>query len=78
MTPSGQAGNYPVLVVDGVVAGVWHSRRASSTVHVTVEALRDLSKGELDAVEERVLRLGQVLQARPTLTLGPVTVGGHA
>jgi len=22
--PSGQAGNYPVLIIDGVVAGVWH------------------------------------------------------
>ncbi len=23
-TPSGQAGNYPVLLVDGVAGGVWH------------------------------------------------------
>ena len=65
-------------LVDGVVAGVWHSRRVGSTVHVTVETLRDLTAGELDAVEQRVLRLGQVLEARPTLTFGPVTVGGHA
>ena len=78
LTPSGQAGNYPVLLVDGVVAGVWHSRRVGSTVHVTVETLRDLTADELDAVEQRVLRLGQVLEARPTLTFGPVTVGGHA
>ena len=25
LTPSGQAGNYPVLLVDGVVGGVWHT-----------------------------------------------------
>jgi hypothetical protein len=78
LTPSGQAGNYPVLLVDGVVAGVWHSRRVGSMVHVTVETLRDLTADELDAVEQLVLRLGQVLEARPTLTFGPVTVGGHA
>ena len=30
LTPSGQAGNYPVLLVDGVVGGVWHQRRYRS------------------------------------------------
>jgi hypothetical protein len=78
LTPSGQAGNYPVLLVDGVVAGVWHSRRAGSTVHVTVEALRRLSARETAAVEERVLRLGAVLEARPSLTFGSVASGAHA
>src|SRR5215510_6713535 len=28
LTPAGQAGNYPVLLVDGVVGGVWHQRRS--------------------------------------------------
>jgi hypothetical protein len=27
-TPAGQAGNYPVLLVDGMVGGVWHQRRS--------------------------------------------------
>ena len=78
LTPSGQAGNYPVLLVDGVVEGVWHSRHVSSRVHVTVETLRDLTAGETKAVEQRVRRLGEVLEARPSLTLGPVTTGAHA
>ena len=28
LTPGGQAGNYPVLLVNGVVGGVWHQRRS--------------------------------------------------
>ena len=30
LTPSGQAGNYPVLLVDGVVGGLWHQRRSAA------------------------------------------------
>lgn len=78
LTPSGQAGNYPVLLVDGVVEGVWHSRRVGSKLHVTVETLRDLTAGETTAVEEQVRRLGDVLEARPSLTFGPVATGAHA
>ncbi|NEE50665.1 winged helix DNA-binding domain-containing protein, partial [Streptomyces sp. SID8455] len=28
----GQAGNYPVLLVDGTVAGVWHQRRSGRRI----------------------------------------------
>ena len=43
LMPSGQAGNYPVLLVDGVVAGVWHQRRSGRRVAITVEPLHRLS-----------------------------------
>jgi len=33
----GQAGNYPVLLIDGTVAGVWHQRRSGRKIAVTVE-----------------------------------------
>jgi hypothetical protein len=33
----GQAGTFPVLLVDGEVAGVWHQRRSGRRLHVTVE-----------------------------------------
>ncbi|MFM9465362.1 winged helix DNA-binding domain-containing protein [Streptomyces scabiei] len=74
----GQAGNHPLLLVDGVVAGVWHQRRQGRRTTVTVEPL-----GRLDAEQERELgewveRVGEVLQARPELAIGKVTVGPHA
>ncbi len=39
LTPAGQAGNYPVLLVDGVVGGVWHQRRSGRKLAITVEPL---------------------------------------
>ncbi|TYB60307.1 winged helix DNA-binding domain-containing protein [Nonomuraea sp. PA05] len=74
----GQAGNYPVLLVDGEVAGVWHQRRSGSRIDVTVEPLCDLTTARLDELQQQVRRVGEVLEGRPSLTIGPVTVGPHA
>jgi hypothetical protein len=78
LTPSGQAGNYPVLLADGVVAGMWHQRRAGRTLEVTVEPFDRLTAARRRALDEQVARVGEILQATPRLTIGPVTVGGHA
>lgn len=78
LSPAGQAGNYPVLLVDGVVGGVWHQRRSGRRLAITVEPLRPLTarqRRELDAEAELV---GAVMEATPTLTVGTVTVGPHA
>jgi len=74
----GQAGNYPVLLVDGEVAGVWHQRRSGTRIDVTVEPLRALDRARLDELDEQVTRIGQILEGRPRLTIGTVTVGAHA
>jgi hypothetical protein len=74
----GQAGNYPVLLVDGVVAGVWHQRRAGKAIEVTVEPFGRLSAAHGRALDEQVQRLGQLLEGAPRLTVGPVTAGAHA
>ncbi len=78
LTPSGQAGNYPVLLVDGVVGGVWHQRRSGSKLAITVEPLRRLTAAQRRELDDEVDLLGAVMQAKPTLTLGAVTVGPHA
>jgi hypothetical protein len=74
----GQAGNVPALLVDGVVAGVWHQRRAGSTAAVTVEPLADLSARQHDGIAEQVVRIGQILESAAVLTIGTVTAGAHA
>jgi hypothetical protein len=74
----GQAGNYPVVLVDGVVGGVWHQRRTGNRLAVTVELLCDLTPSRRRALEDQVELVGAIMQARPTLALGPVTVGPHA
>jgi hypothetical protein len=78
LAPSGQAGNYPVLVVDGVVAGVWHQKLAGRRVTVTVEPLGTLTRAQHRQIEACVERLGQVHGARAELVVGEVKVGPHA
>ncbi|MYR95315.1 MULTISPECIES: winged helix DNA-binding domain-containing protein [unclassified Streptomyces] len=74
----GQAGNYPVLLVDGTVAGVWHQRRSGKRIAVTVEPLEPLPARRLRALEDEVERVGAVMEGRAELTVGVVSVGAHA
>ena len=66
----GQAGNFPVLLVDGTVAGVWHHRRAGRKVAVTVEPLGRLTAGRRRELEQQVARVGEILEATAELTVG--------
>ncbi|MEV4822278.1 winged helix DNA-binding domain-containing protein [Micromonospora sp. NPDC049274] len=74
----GQAGNYPVLLVDGTVAGVWHQRRSGRRINVTVEPLRSLDAGRRRQLAEEVERVGHILEGDAALTVGTVRVGPHA
>jgi hypothetical protein len=74
----GQAGNFPVLLVDGTVAGIWHQRRSGRNLDVTVEPLEPLSASRRQQLDDQVRRLGEFLDRRPRLTIGAVTTGGHA
>ncbi|MFF1420095.1 winged helix DNA-binding domain-containing protein [Streptomyces sp. NPDC058280] len=74
----GQAGNFPVLLVDGAVAGVWHQRRSGRRIEVTVEPLRTLTAGQRRELETQVERTGEILEGKPELTVGKVMVGPHA
>jgi hypothetical protein len=73
-----QAGNYPVLLVDGVVGGVWHQRRAGRTVEITVEPIGRLTAKQRRELDDEAELVGRVMEATPRLTIGPVTVGPHA
>jgi hypothetical protein len=74
----GQAGNVPVVLIDGTVAGVWHQRRSGRKIAVTVEPFGRLSAARRRALEEQVERVGEILEAEPAMSIGPVTVGPHA
>ncbi|MFE2992285.1 winged helix DNA-binding domain-containing protein [Streptomyces sp. NPDC059262] len=74
----GQAGNYPLLLVDGTVAGVWHQRRSGKRIAVTVEPLERLTAGQLKELEPQTARIGDVAEGVVELTVGKVTVGPHA
>jgi hypothetical protein len=78
LTPAGQAGNYPVLLVGGVVGGVWHQRRSGRALAITVEPLGELTATQRRQLQDEVDLVGAVMEAKATLTVGAVTVGPHA
>jgi hypothetical protein len=78
LTPTGQAGNYPVLLVDGVVGGVWHLKGSGRKLTVTVEPLRELTATHRRQLDDEVELVGAVMEAEATVTVGTVTVGPHA
>jgi hypothetical protein len=77
LTPAGQAGNYPVLLVEGVVGGVWHQRRPGRKLAITVEPLRELTTPQRRQLDDETALVGAVMEATATLTVGTVTAGTH-
>jgi hypothetical protein len=78
LTPSGQAGNYPVLLIDGTVAGVWHQRRSGRRLEITVEPFEQLTVEERRDLDGQVERMGAFFNAQPRLMIGTVSAGAHA
>jgi hypothetical protein len=74
---NGQAGTVPVLLVDGVVAGVWNQKRAGRKLAITVEPFRRLDTPQRRELDDQVTRIGEIVGATPDLTLGAVTAGAH-
>ena len=73
----GQAGNRPVVLVDGVVGGIWHARTTRRTTHVTVELWERPTAAGRRALDEQVGRLGEVTGTTATLVLAKVSAGPH-
>lgn len=78
LSPSGQAGNFPVLLIDGTVAGVWHQRRSGRWIDITVEPFSQLTATQRSDLDDQVERIGAFFEGTPRLTIGTVTAGGHA
>lgn len=74
----GQAGNFPVLLVDGVVAGVWHMQRSGRKLNMTVEPFGQLTLAQRCELDDQVEYIANFLDAKPQLTIGTVTAGAHA
>jgi hypothetical protein len=75
---AGQAGPFPVLLIQGTVAGVWHQRRSGRKLDITVEPFTDLTAAQRRELGDQVERIGVILEGKPRLTIGPVTAGAHA
>jgi len=74
----GQAGPVPVLLVDGVVAGIWHQRKSGRRIHIQVELLgKRLTVRQGRQLDAQVARVGEILGGTPTLEFGEVTARSH-
>jgi hypothetical protein len=74
----GQSGNFPLLLIDGLAAGVWHQKRSGKKIDITVEPLKKLTAAQRRELDEQVERIGVFMGGTPRLTIGTVTVGAHA
>ncbi|RII11825.1 hypothetical protein DSC45_28335 [Streptomyces sp. YIM 130001] len=74
---TGQAGTTQVVTVGGEVAGIWHQKRSGRKVALTVELFGRSTKKRRAEAEAQAERIGQILEAVPTLTFGPVDSGKH-
>lgn len=70
-------GPLPVLLVDGVVNGVWTLRRERSVEQVRVEVFGRVTGGLRKRLDEEVARLAEVLGRDLALSIGPAAIAAH-
>ncbi len=70
------AGPLPVLLVDGVVVGIWE-RRVGRRFDLRVEPFVWLSAGQRAAVKAQAARVGEILEAPAQLSFGAVDRRPH-
>jgi winged helix DNA-binding protein len=73
----GQAGTKPVLLVDGVVAGLWHQRKSARSIAITVEPFGELTAGQHRELADEARRLGEFYGSAAVLTLARVAARSH-
>ncbi|MDQ6693457.1 MAG: winged helix DNA-binding domain-containing protein, partial [Chloroflexota bacterium] len=67
----------PTLLVDGKVAGIWQRQAKGGQVEVRVEPFLALDARQQRELEEEAARIGSILGAEASLTVGPVMVRPH-
>jgi hypothetical protein len=73
----GGIGNLPVVVVDGVVAGLWQQRRSGRRVEIVVEAFQPLSGDQHQQLEAAARRIGEIVETESVFSLGTVDARPH-
>jgi hypothetical protein len=74
----GSIGNLPLVVLDGVVAGLWQQRQQGRRLEVRVEPFQSFSAGQQRELQAAIERLGKIVEAEQvSLTLGAVEARPH-
>lgn len=60
----------PVLLIDGIVAGMWERRKRGSGVELRVESFGQLTDQQYGQIEEEAARIGAFLGVEVELSVG--------
>jgi DNA glycosylase AlkZ-like len=74
---AGGTGNVPVLLVDGVVGGIWKRQERRGRLEITVEPFVTLAAEHLEQLEAAVARIGAFDELPCDFALGTVDVRPH-
>jgi hypothetical protein len=74
---AGGTGRFPVLLIDGQVAGVWERRRRGRRLEVRVDVFGRLGRQLSRQLELEAARIGAFDEMEAELTTGPVEVRAH-
>jgi hypothetical protein len=62
----------PVLLVDGVVAGMWERHTRGKRTELKVESFVQLTPSQREQLDAEAARVGRFFGAEVSLTLGPL------
>jgi hypothetical protein len=74
---AGGTGQSPVLLVDGVVGGVWQRRGSGRVCEVRVDSFEPLTRRQRAVLDGEVARIGAFLKTEVRLSVGAVEVRPH-
>jgi hypothetical protein len=67
----------PVLLLDGVVGGIWESTRGARRIAIRVQPLLALDRKRRRAIDDAAARIGEIVGLEPTVTIGRVSTRPH-
>jgi hypothetical protein len=73
----GTAAPFPVVLIHGVVGGLWERRRRGNTLEIRVDTFTPLTNRQQQVVEQQTVRIGEILEAKAEIAFGPVEARGH-
>jgi hypothetical protein len=73
----GTAAPFAVVLVDGVVGGLWDRRKRGGQLEVRVHTFVALDSAQEREVERQVQRVGEIQQTRAALSFGHIEARGH-